>query len=285
MAKFGWLFELQDRSFSELYDRGFHWRRTHLEPDLQLCFEACQQGRIRGGRVRSVTAQLCYVMGDIHESNEAPKAAIKWYSRAIALEPTDSAAWREIGTCQTDMGEYRKARASFVKALALDPCDEWASRELAELTTAPPGPRYRKSDVCWAAAEALAVAQPRRALRTLSGARSTRATLWRACAHAARSDTAGLLDQLQRLARSKVQGIFLLPQLWHFLPLPTWRDVAFWRCLSAIALDPNSVPADHDHLPVRASYELPAAERVALQIRSLGSTHQPGMQASDEPGA
>jgi tetratricopeptide (TPR) repeat protein len=219
-------------------------------------------------RAREACAFACHAIADVLETNEGPKAAITWYRRAIALVPDYTSAWREMGICQSEMGQFAVARSSIVNALLFDPSDELAGQELASLDSTPPEPRYTLGDPCWAAAEALAINEPDQALAALEGHDSSTVTLWRAFAHAAAGDSTGVFAQLEQLIR--FESAYLLPELWFFLPPALWRDPRVWRCLEQAPLDSdNFIPQDRAWLPAPTGAHLSTSERIRLQIRAL----------------
>lgn len=272
--------ELTQGSFAHVSDKGFHWLFSVLIPAT-----AAVEGTLRPGgghaEARDACASACHLIADVLETNKAPKTAISWYRRAIALVPDYTSAWREMGICQSEMGQFAVARTSIVNALLFDPSDELAGQELAYLDSTPPSPRYTLDDPCWAAGEALANNQPDQALVALAGHDSSEVTLWRAFAHAAAGDSEGVLAQLERL--TGWDSVYLLPELWFFLPPAMWRDPRLWRCLERAPLDSGSfVPRDHAYLPVPSPDDLSTAERIQLQLRALGEGH--GRASPDRTG-
>jgi hypothetical protein len=264
------VYGLTTGSFEEVHDKGFHWLFSVLIPAV----DAVEPAALRSppeSRAREACSLACYLVGDILETHSAPRVAITWYQRALALWPNDASAWREIGTCQSEMGQYELARVSLRTALHLDPDDEWAAEELAEITTPePPLAQYDLGDPLWAAAEALAGNRPADALTALEGMETVDAIHRRACAHAAAEDLAGVLAALEEL-RAQPEGMHRIQDLWFFLPPRLWRDVRLWRCLQRLPLMSSGfVPCDREYLPTRTASELSDQERIRLQLRALG---------------
>lgn len=90
------------------------------------------------------------------QSEVAIQAALqgKWQD-AIAINkqilesfPTDVDAYNRLGKAQTELGKYKDARASYEKALEIDPLNTIAQKNLARLSTlgksAPPRPAATK---------------------------------------------------------------------------------------------------------------------------------------------
>jgi hypothetical protein len=90
------------------------------------------------------------------QSEVAIQAALqgKWQD-AIAINkqilesfPTDVDAYNRLGKAQTELGKYKDARASYEKALQIDPLNTIAQKNLARLSTlgksAPPRPAATK---------------------------------------------------------------------------------------------------------------------------------------------
>lgn len=270
---------LTEGSFDDVYRRGFHWLFSELVPSVRSLLRSTRRSSSEVPMRRSASL-ACYIVGDVHETNFAPRAAIRWYRRALSVCPDYASAWREIGTCQLEMGQYEQARASLLTALRLDPSDEWTTRELEDLKGLPPFPRYEANDACWAAAEALAENRAFEALEWLANAQGSNASQWRICAHAAAGDSAAVLHDLRRLRNEAV--VCLAPEVWFFLPDDLWKQRDLWAALSLLNLSEDSaVPSDHHNLPAPTDPDASVDERIRAQITALSGM---GTQPSDRKG-
>lgn len=68
---------------------------------------------------RRLLSGAYYVVGDIHDFNGAPRAAISAYRRSLRFDPSEAAAWREIGGMLDRMGHRTRAAASGGAKVAL----------------------------------------------------------------------------------------------------------------------------------------------------------------------
>lgn len=104
--------------------KGYRWLKRTFIPALNRA----ENDKLTSKR-KMYLADAYYVLGDIHDLNDAPKAAIKAYSKSIALYPS-SGAWREIGGMHTNMGNIPEAIKCIETALSIDPEDEDALSDL-----------------------------------------------------------------------------------------------------------------------------------------------------------
>lgn len=256
-------------TFGPLRDRGHAWLHGTLVPAIERV-EAAALAASDPPAVDEALSHLCYLVADVHETRDAPRAAISWYERSLRAWPEHAAAWRELGTCHLEMGEPAPARLAALTALSLDPADHHARRDLEDLRDPGVGPRYLAGDPRWAAREALARARAGEALAALADLDDSPAVLLRAEARGVAGDHDGLLAELDRL-RGRPEAPEL-GELWFFLPEPLWRDPRLWLRLDALPLGPHAnVPRDHPWLP-RPMPHAPvddAAAFVRLQLAAV----------------
>ncbi len=105
------------RALAELYsDQGRH------EQGLVLARRAAELGADRA----SNHVTLGYVASNAGDKGLARIA----YEQAVALDPSDAAAWNNLGCLDLAAGDLLRARARFREALRLDPRGERAQRNL-----------------------------------------------------------------------------------------------------------------------------------------------------------
>ncbi len=225
----------QVEGLADVYDRGYHWVHRTFEPAV------CRLGTARGRADRSLAGYGHYLLGDVHDLNDAPRAAIREYQNCLALEPGEAAAWREIGTCYQEMGNHTLSRRALRRSLALDPQEEIAKCEMSLLEEHGATSSYVDDDRVWQAAEHLARARFKAALKSLGAGRTTAVRLQRARVLGAMGDTEGVMEEWRRIdaeltvprgtfrqARRSTRGGELRGGDWFFLPEALWDDRTFW---------------------------------------------------------
>lgn len=242
--------------------RGHAWLHATLVPAIERVEAAALAASDPPARDEELS-HLCYLVADVHETRDAPRAAIAWYERSLRAWPEHAAAWRELGTCLLEMGERAAARLAALTALSLDPDDRWARSDLDDVRDEV-HPRHLAGDPRWAAREALARDRPADALAALADLDDSPAILLRAAARGVAGDHDGLLAELDRL-RGRPEA----PELgehWFFVPEPLWGDPRLWSRLEALPLGPYAnVPRDHPWLPRPMPREL--AEEAGAFVR------------------
>ena len=177
-----------------------------------------------------------YMIGDVHDFNESPKAAIKAYRKSLTWENKCSCALREIGSMYSYMGELQKALSFLKKSLRIYPNDEVAISDynyvLFLIEQQDDTGIYEENDVCWQARERLAQDKPKLALRLLNHKRTMLARQIMANAYAVLNDFDNVLEQWQKIANGK--GIIEMRHAdWFYLTECVWDSIEFWELLAS----------------------------------------------------
>lgn len=205
--------------------QGYRWYWKTFRPALEQAAAA--------KTLESETLADCYyVCGDIHDFNQAPKAAIEEYRRVLEIEPDSSSAFRELASMYSALGLYEEALRHSDQALRLDPDDEFARKDRQEIEGAiseNDAPLYSAGPVL-DAYELLAIFNPGRALNCLKGLNESEALRARACCYGAmRQDNlylaewSSILDQETLIWFSYADWFFMAddiyaaPDLWELL--------------------------------------------------------------------
>lgn len=214
---------------TDVYDRGYQWSKRKFLPALKAL------ARSSRAHDRVIAGSAYYVLGDVHDFNEAPLAAIRAYRCCTRLWPAAGPAWREIGGMYDRMGEYEKALRMLRKAVRVDPSDDNAVSDLEIFEEYPlSSPWYRLGDPYWQSSEFLAVSKHAQALGVLAGKRSQRADRFRARVYGAIEDGPRVLDSWRRVA--KQSGRLRIDNAdWFFLPVAIWNNPEFWTIFSGLA--------------------------------------------------
>ena len=100
---------------TDVYFHGYQWSKREFLPALKAL---TRMSRVHD---RVIAGIGYYVLGDVHDINEAPLAAIRAYRCSARLWPVNGAAWREIGNMHEEMGENEKALRMLRKAVPAHP--------------------------------------------------------------------------------------------------------------------------------------------------------------------
>jgi tetratricopeptide (TPR) repeat protein len=168
-----------------------------------------------------------YVVGDIHDFNHAPRAAISAYRRSLRFDPSEAAAWREIGGMLEWMGHHNRARTALRRALALAPDDEYAQSDLRYLDQAGADARFREGDPVWEVDELLARGRLDDAWTSAHGVRGVHGLLCAARVLGARGHDGAVLRVWDRIVRSR-SPVELSSGDWFFLPETVFEAPEFW---------------------------------------------------------
>jgi hypothetical protein len=93
---------------ARVHGKGCAWFRSRLLPALRIL-----ERTTRTREDRRWLSGAYYVVGDIHDFNHAPRAAIAAYRKSLRFAPEQAAAWREIGGMLGHMGDHARARRAY----------------------------------------------------------------------------------------------------------------------------------------------------------------------------
>jgi len=179
---------------------------------------------------RELAADGYYRLGDVHDFNRAPRAAIAAYRRCLKLNPQEAAAWREIGSMYVSLGRNNKALSALRRAIRMDPEDEDARADLEGIrrypSPRPSGRARRFQQVC----ELLARHRFQDALSLLRSARSIPELQLKARIHGAQGDSDQVLAVWEEISSGK-GPVELLWEDWYFLPGEIFDSAAWWKLL------------------------------------------------------
>lgn len=242
----------------DVHGRGYRWFSEVFEPAVR---------RLAGARALcdlELASFGYYLIGDVHDFNGAPKAAIRAYQASIHLDPSHAAAWREIGGRQAEMGQRCEAEVALRHAVALDAGDELAAEDLDLLLSTDSHPVYEDGDEVWASVEALAAGQFAVALDVVASLTTLRARLQRARICGARQDASAALAawrDVERHASEPWRQVWDRTQStseaewtlgdWFYVPRELWDSAEFWTIQSELRgrLHPGSGPPDLGDAP------------------------------------
>lgn len=209
---------------SDLHPRGYLWLRNAFLPALRRL----SRSRHSSDRIRTATGY--YLLGDVHDFNHAPRAAIRAYRRCLQFNPGCGAALREIGSCYDEVGDRRRALFNLRKAVQVDPSDVWARGELQSVEDVAIEAFYKPGDPYWQCRELLAMGRPMLALECICGTRTLDARTHRARIYGALGDVARGFHEWRGLLNG-ASTFDITDADWFYLPPTLWHEPDFWRLL------------------------------------------------------
>jgi len=214
-----------DKGVGAAHNKGYRWFRRTFVPTL----EDAEHDTLTPER-EIILADAYYVLGDIHDLNDAPKEAAKAYLKSIDLCPS-SGAWRELGRMYDNMGRKEEAIQCLHTALSIDPEDDHAILDLQciypESTVSP---LYNEGDTFWEINELLAQNKADAALPLLKKSNSLKSILYRARVYGAQGDENRALKTLEKLRLTK-RNIELEYGDWFYIPDALYDRSLFWELM------------------------------------------------------
>lgn len=246
-----------------LHHAGHAWVCAHWMPAVARLAASRQKAHHR-------TAARAYaLLGDVHDLNGAPRAAVRAYHRALKLWPQHVEAWHGIGCMLDNMGRFKEARHALRRAAKLRPDDELIAGEIERVEWAllhgcPV--LYEERSVMWRAAEALAAGHHNKALSLVGRRRSIVGRQLRARILAVRGDVARAIGEWERIAASK-GTIQLRHADWYYtLRGPVGERAELWQ-LMLWKIRGRLEGGAFSFSPSLAELDLSGAKRFELHVR------------------
>lgn len=223
------------RGIGWLYCRGYHWVSTRLSSSIALL-----ESNVRSKADRTSLSDAYYLLGDIHDFNDSPLAAIEAYKRSIAFDPVHAESWRELACRCAEVGENQLAREAIAESLRLDNSDQCALsdwEDIQELSSGPAEPQefllFRVGDVLWDCRELLSNGHVYLALERLHKRRSISARLLRLRALGMLSDTKKIIEEWEEIARSNGRLRITMAD-WYYMPEEIYDSAVVWETLKKL---------------------------------------------------
>lgn len=99
-----------------IQENGYEWLKKVLLFKMESLVPKTEQERL-------ILADAWYMIGELYDFNSAPKHAIQFYEKAIALNPNMAIYYREIANMYNQFGDYGEAFKYINIALEKDPDD------------------------------------------------------------------------------------------------------------------------------------------------------------------
>jgi len=254
------------RGIAWIYGQGYGWVRDVFTPAVRRL----ETSREWNDRVLASGGRYC--LGDVHDFNHAPLAAIREYRRSLRDWPENGAAWREIGSMLEFMGRNAEATRAMRKAVEIDPEDRYASGDLecAVLYQRTP-PFYVKGDSLGRARELIASRRTAAALQLLSSHNSVAASQVRSRAFGMLGDGVSVLREWESIAAA-TGPVELDSADRFFLPRPLHDDPRWWQVLWRVRRRDdhgswNLPESSYGHGTLRARIELHLRHHLARTRR------------------
>lgn len=195
-------------------------------------------GGARTAADKKLAARGWYMLGELRQLLDAPRASIRAYEQCLRQAPGSPEPWAEIGRMHTALGRSRDAAHAVNEAKRLAPghVDELDDMMFWEEA------RYREGSPVLEAAEALIEGDGERALSLLGGRATVDVRRWRACAHGVCGDLDAITNEWQAISRGR-GAVTIGYADWYYLPAAVWGNASFWEALQALGdrLDEEAV--------------------------------------------
>lgn len=262
--------KLTDGPVGALFSHGYLWFRDAFLPAVST---------LEAESTPDIGLLICcyFCIGDIHSINNAPKAALHSYQKALKLDPDNEDAHREIAECAFDLGNEPMPRHHVKQAIRLAPHDS-SLHEASELYKdteyyAPDARFFQEGDPVWAAHEHLANLSPERGLSVLESFTSDQADRARLRCLGALQDTDGYIKVLSAALAGTRKWEFEQAD-WFYLPHGLIDEAVLWETFLSSDRDFSGIfffPDEHDPSDTRS---------VSEQIREIMRVFQSKAQNS-----
>ena len=221
--------EIADEGILESHSRGYEWMRDELMPAIALVEGDASPNE-------ELLSDAWYIVGDIHDFNDAPLAAIEAYRKSTEADPRSAASFRELAIMHARIGEYESALDTINQALEIDNEVPHGFDDLASIQQAAEQGEelmFVQGDLIWAASEALGRFDPAAGLAALGEAQTAAElqALARCVGALAQTDHyLGLWEQISATG----EPIELAYADWFFMADGAYDDVRFWQTLRGL---------------------------------------------------
>ncbi|MCI5209044.1 MAG: hypothetical protein D3910_09665 [Candidatus Electrothrix sp. ATG2] len=218
----------------------------HLPPTfLPTIYKA--ENSIGSEKHAALLSDAYYLLGDIHDFNEAPLAAIKAYKKSIEVYD-NGYSWRELGGMYGNIGEIEKALSCLRKAIDLEPDDKYTQMDLRFFEETDDTRIYDDGDPYWEAREFLAVNQYEKFYGVIAPKKGLKKVLYKCLALGAQNKEDQYVQCIGQLQNFEKKFRFAWCN-WFYRPANIEENALYWQIL--ISLYPrlkSGVGLSHDSL-------------------------------------
>ena len=271
-----------NRTVGAVHRCGHHWVQTEMLP-------AARRLEQSGPADRRLASRAFRLLGDLHDLNGAPRAAVRAYQRAVKLAPRKPGPWHAMGCMLDNMGLFGRARHALARAVQLAPKDELMRGDLERVEWAIFNDcpvLFEEGNLIWEASEALAAGRWKKALGALDGKRSIRARQVRARVYAARGDVKRTVEQWRGIADGSGRVQLQHGDWYYALSGPVAESSELWRLMlwkvrrrldgGAVLLPPSLDELDVDddkRFELYVRYQLAQAEGNVQGLLALAARY------------
>lgn len=182
-------------------------------------------------REQELLSDCYYVLGDVFDFNGAPKAAIRAYQKAVGLDPSNSAAYREIAGMFHWMGDLKQAKRNLSLSLKIDPDEKCANCDMKLLLQDIENgfsPVYKNSDLIWQVNELLASNEPKKAISIITKRRKIQYSLAMARCYGAMGDNHNYIEEWRGIL-NRDESFPLEYADWFYMPKKIYESPDIWE--------------------------------------------------------
>lgn len=142
------LYNISTQDVTYILNNGFHWFKDTILYNIK-----------KSDIDNTSLSDLWYLIGDVYDMTDAPLKALESYKRAITIDNTNYAAYREAASKLEAIGQYTEAFQYINKSLEIEPDDECSisdKRSIENNIRFNNEPLFTQGDLLWDMNEYLA---------------------------------------------------------------------------------------------------------------------------------
>ncbi len=226
------LTKIEKEGILNLYSKGYTWVKSNFLPYLEL-------GDTLLTDEGELLADCWYLMGDIHDFNNAPLKAIECYKKAIECDAEIEGAYREIAHMYELIGRYTEALEYINIALEKVPDDEMMMDDKAAIQDSinySTEPYLTENNQAWKWCEQLAQDDFEAVIKAVTAMENPEVTalLCLARAYGAKENLKKYREVWEQIAATK-QHFELEYADWFYMPSSIYEGAEIWQLFKKIS--------------------------------------------------
>ena len=250
------------RPMEQSHCRGYEWLSKSFLPLLKY-----SSSKMKGLEDNETLSNAYLLLGDLHETNDAPKQAINAYRESIShsRSPVNRAyALYEIGRNYSTIGKYQSSIETLKQAIDLCPDNDDFRSELymvQGLLDDRESPVIDLTNPCYEALDLLAQSRPADALEVLRGKKGVFCRRIRASCHGAMDHFDDYLKEWMHISRMK-SDVELDYFDWFYMPRRSFLSRDLWKIFAKISDKERFLFCVFHHVEsILRKYLLPISEK------------------------
>ncbi|MEO8513153.1 MAG: hypothetical protein ABI543_06325 [Ignavibacteria bacterium] len=218
------------------HNKGYSWYNKKLLPAVEIATREFPEKK-------ELLSDVWYIIGDIHDFNDAPNNAITAYKQSIQFDENHGEAYREIANMLERIGKNKEALKYINKSLHIDPNERNAISDKEYILSSikfRSKPLYVSGDIKWKMNEQLATENFEFVINNLKQKKSVESLKQIARAYGALNMCDEYLRMWNRIKKLNVK--FELEYAdWFYMPIKVFAGKEIWVILKS--LSNNIIPS------------------------------------------